>query len=299
MRRMARWAAAFAVGGIVLTGVAGAAPAATANLAGSTGPGPTGLGPMIPAPSNSGIPGITGTTDGTVQPVQLSQNWSGYAVTSTAGTPTSTFTSVEGTFDQPSVVCNGQAGRYVAAWVGLDGFKDETVEQDGTFATCKGPGDMTPTYEAWYEMYPADSEVVFSVNAGDVIKSSVTFANGVFSLSIADVTSGASKTFSAACKSCRRTSAEWIIERPELCHKTGPCFLSPLPDFDVASLSSDKAATEAGGPEPLSAYSPIPMDMIQPKGSTVELLDQTNPLNGAGTAFTVTWERSGKKLPLS
>jgi hypothetical protein len=196
-------------------------------------------------------------------------------------------------------VCNGQAGRFVAAWVGLDGFKDQTVEQDGTFATCKGPTYMTPSYVAWYEMYPADSMNVFSVNAGDVIKPAVTFADGVFSLSIADVTTGASKTFSASCKSCRRTSAEWIIERPELCHKTGPCFLSPLPDFGVASLSSDKAATETGGPEPLSSYSPIPMDMIQPKGSTVVLLDQTNPLNGAGTGFTVTWERSGKKLPLS
>jgi hypothetical protein len=293
MLRLARWATAFVVGGIVLTGVAGAAPA-TANLA-----GPTGLGPMIPAPSNPGIPGITGTTNGTVQPVRLSTNWSGYAVNSTKGEPTSTFTSVQGTFDQPSIVCNGKAGLWVAAWVGLDGFNDETVEQDGTFATCNGPGYMTPVYIAWYEMYPAASIEIFRVNAGDVIKPAVTFASGVFSLSIADVTTGESKTVSAPCKSCRRASAEWIIERPELCHKTGTCFLSPLPDFDLASLSSDTAATEAGGAEPLSSYSPIPMDMVQPRGSTVELLDQTNPLNGAGNGFTVTWERSGKKLLLN
>jgi hypothetical protein len=291
---MARWAAAFVVGGMVLTGAAGAAPAVSANLA-----GPTGLGPMIPAPSNPGIPGITGTTNGTVQPVQLSTNWSGYAVTSTPGSPTSAFTSVQGTFDQPSIVCNGKAGRFVADWVGLDGFKDQTVEQDGTFATCSGPGHMTPSYVAWYEMYPAASMNVFKVNAGDEIKPAVSFANGVFSLSISDVTSGQTKSISAACKSCRRTSAEWIIERPELCNKTGTCFLSPLPNFGLATLSSDKAATEAGGPAPMSSYSPIPMDMVQPKGTTVELLDQTNPLNGAGNAFTVTWERSGKKLPLS
>jgi cytochrome c553 len=232
--------------------------------------------------------------------VQLSQNWSGYAVTSTPGTPTSTFTSVQGTFDQPSIVCNGKAGRFVADWVGLDGFKDETVEQDGTFATCTGKNHRTPAYVAWYEMYPAGSVEVFPVNAGDEIEPSVTFADGSFSLSITDATTDQTQSILASCGSCHRASAEWIIERPALCTKKGKCFLSVLPDFDTATLSSDTATTTAmPTASAVSSFTDTPIDMIQPKGPSVELLDQTDPLGTTGDTFTAQWERSGHRLPIS
>ncbi len=76
----------------------------------------------------------------------------------------------------------------MAAWVGLDGFKDKTVEQDGTFATCGGKNQRTPLYVAWYEMYPAGSVLVFPVSAGDEIQPSVTYAAGAFTLTVTDVT---------------------------------------------------------------------------------------------------------------
>jgi hypothetical protein len=66
-------------------------------------------------------------------------------------------TYVHSTFVQPSVTCSGVADQYTSNWVGLDGFNDQTVAQDGTFAWCGGTDHTTPKYEAWYEMYPANS----------------------------------------------------------------------------------------------------------------------------------------------
>jgi hypothetical protein len=246
------------------------------------------VGPMVPAPPE---PGISAPAS---HPVVLSSNWSGYAVTSP-----SKFTSVQGDFVQPSIVCTGAADRVMAAWVGLDGFNNQTVEQDGTFATCSGHNHMTPTYEAWFEMFPANSIIAFPVSAGDEIEPGVSYAGGVFTLSLVDSTSGQSQSMSAPCRSCRRASAEWIIERPEECTHKGECFLTALPDFTLATLSSDTAAAGEGGPEPISSFTNTPIDMTQPAGPSIELLDQTNPLDATGEIFSTTWERSGKRLTLS
>jgi hypothetical protein len=67
------------------------------------------------------------------------------------------YTCVHSTFVQPSATCSGVADQDTANWVGLAGVNGETVEQDGTFAWCGGTGHTTPKYEAWYEMYPANS----------------------------------------------------------------------------------------------------------------------------------------------
>src|SRR5580692_10139992 len=81
----------------------------------------------------------------------ISLNWSGYAVTGKKA-----YNYVTSTFVEPAVTCPGVANQDTSNWVGLDGYNDQTVEQDGTAAWCGGPNDTTPKYEAWYEMYPPD-----------------------------------------------------------------------------------------------------------------------------------------------
>jgi hypothetical protein len=276
------------MGAAVLTVVAGSAPAVATTAAGAVG---VTVGPMLRAPGHSQI---TAAAQGSA-PVLLSTNWSGYAATSTTSAK---FDSVQSDFVQPSIVCTGATGRFVAVWVGLDGFKNQTVEQDGTYATCSGRGHKTPTYVAWYEMYPAGSVNVFSVNAGDEIVPVVTYADGTFTLSIADTTSGQSKSITATCAKCHRASAEWIVERPELCTKKGSCFLTGLPDFSSATMATDTAGTDVAPPAPVSSFTNTPIDMIQPVGTAVELLDQTSPLDPTGTSFSATWERAGGRLSL-
>jgi hypothetical protein len=97
------------------------------------------------------------------------------------------YTYVHSTFVQPTITCPGVADQYTSNWVGLDGYNDETVEQDGT----------------------------------------------------------------AACSSCERASAEWIVERPALCNNAlTKCFITELADFGTSTMSGDGKSFTATWQEP-------------------------------------------------
>jgi hypothetical protein len=167
---------------------------------------------------------------------EQSLNWSGYAVTSSKK-----FTYVQSRFVEPTLTCAGtKANEWSSNWVGFDGFQanSPTVEQDGTAAHCGGASNTTPVYKAWYEMYPAGSVNVFSINAGDTINISASFGNSKFTLTVSDLTTGKSATHTAKCASCKRNSAEWVVERPELCTTATNCFLAHLADFGTTSMSA-------------------------------------------------------------
>jgi Peptidase A4 family len=183
--------------------------------------------------------------------------------------------------------------------VGLDGFNDQTVEQDGTFAHCGGTGDTTPKYEAWYEMYPANSVNVFAVHAGDIIDASVTYANGEFSLTVSDLTTGKTATDTATCSTCARASAEWIIERPALCNNAGTtCFLTELADFGTSTMGGDEAQLAGGTVKGVGGFTNYPIDMVDPvSGGGFISLDTVAPLSGK--SFTATWDRSGNTEPIT
>jgi hypothetical protein len=230
-------------------------------------------------------------------PQTVSLNWSGYAATSTRK-----FTYVEARFVQPALKCSGKPTQWTSNWTGLDGFNDQTVEQDGTFATCAGKDNMTAEYEAWYEMYPAGSVGVFTVKPGDVIDSSVRFADGKFILKVGDVTSNKWATKSAACSTCERASAEWIVERPAVCgnSKCTTALLTALADFGVTSMNDAKATVEGGTARGIGSFTNnYPIDMVQPlkKGGFISL-DAVGPVSAQNHSFEVQWERSGTPIPI-
>jgi hypothetical protein len=243
---------------------------------------------MIGAASPGGGPVGTTTT--------ISQNWSGYAATSS-----SKFSYVSGEFVQPAIKCTGtnDINKYTSNWVGLDGFNNGTVEQDGTFAWCTArSGGTAAAYEAWYEMYPAGSVGVFRVKPGDVMQTSVNFANKAFTLTVSDLSSGKSATTSATCSACQRTSAEWIIERPALCNSSlTKCFLTALADFRTTAMSGDvaKAGSVSGG---IGAFNNYRIFMEQHLKKGFISLVNVSPINPATNGFTVTWFRSGSQSPL-
>jgi hypothetical protein len=211
--------------GAAASGRVTAHPVAAANIA---SPG----GPIVPAT----VPGhATAQAAGQKFSVAMtSLNWSGFAVTSSKK-----FTYAQSRFVQPTLTCPGDhANEWSSNWVGLDGFNNTTVEQDGTAATCGGTSHTTPVYTAWYEMYPAGSVNVFSVSPGDTINISVSFSSSKFTLTVSDLTSGKSSTHTAKCASCKRASAEWIVERPELCSSATNCFLAHLADFGTTQMSA-------------------------------------------------------------
>jgi hypothetical protein len=261
-------------------------------VARSTG---TSARPTTALPSPGGRPLIAASQPTAGLPT-LSENWSGYAVTDTAK-----FNYVHSEFVQPAIKCTGAPDRYTSNWVGLDGFTSDTVEQDGTAAWCGGPSNTTPFYKAWYEMYPANSYNVFSVQPGDLIDTSVDYAGGKYTLTVSDLSSHKSYSDVGTCSSCQRSSAEWIIERPAGCNRSETsCFLFALANFTSSIMSEDVAGITGGAVQGIGSYaSSYPLYMIQPLKKGFITLDTVGPVDETTQSFTAIFDRSGQVTPIT
>ena len=203
-------------------------------------------------------------------------NWSGYAYNGSAGL----VTQVSGSWTVPTVTCTSKSA-YAAVWVGIDGYSSDTVEQTGVLGRCSGG---SASYSAWYEFYPAASVTITSikVSAGDSISASVTYASGKYTATITDTTAGKSFSITRSDSSAVRSSAEWIVERPEICSAVS-CKLSSLADYGTVTFSSISATTTS------NSYSTDRITMVDSSG---KVLSEPSALNNAGTSFSVTWYRS-------
>jgi hypothetical protein len=166
---------------------------------------------------------------------EVSSNWSGYVATA----PSTTYTSVTGTWTQPAADCGKSgAGSASAFWVGLGGSSStsQALEQIGTSADCSSSG--TPSYYAWYELVPAASvKIALKVQPKDLITTSVNILNGTtVQLQIKNRTRHTSFTKLLTPASLDLTSAEWIAESPSLCNQFR-CSTLPLADFGSISFS--------------------------------------------------------------
>jgi hypothetical protein len=251
-----------------------------------------------PQPGGPLVHPVGDLTPQTSTTTTISENWSGYAV---AGNKTYNY--VHSSFVQPTITCPGVADQWTSNWVGLDGYNDSTVEQDGTAAWCGGTGHTTPKYEAWYEMYPANSVNVFVVHPGDIIDASVSYSasTGEFTLTVSDLSTGKTATDSATCSSCARSSAEWIIERPALCNNAGTsCFLTEMADFGTTTMSGDEATADGGSLKGVGGFNNYAIDCVNPDANGdggFYSLDTVGPVSGK--SFTATWQEPGTTVPIS
>jgi Peptidase A4 family len=289
-----------AAGLAVLPGAASAAPAAHAGAvtgASAVTGVPTPGGPIVPAvtPGHVSAP-ASGQGFSSFSVAKASLNWSGYAVTSAKK-----FTFVQSRFVQPTITCPGDhPNEWASNWVGFDGFQTNspTVEQDGTAAHCGGADNTTPVYKAWYEMYPKGSVNVFTVQPGDTINISASFSNGKFTLTVSDLTSGQSATHTATCASCKRNSAEWIIERPALCTSATHCFLTRLADFDTASMSAKVRVAGVSAAQGIPNFRNFNITMVNPtSGGGTENLATIGKVSD--NVFPATWQALGTTVPIS
>jgi Peptidase A4 family len=224
----------------------------------------------------------------------VSINWSGYGALSS----TKKFNYVHATFVQPAVKCDGVKNQLTSNWVGIDGYNDQTVEQDGTSVQCGGPNGMTPEYEAWYEMFPGPSANVFRVNPGDIIDISVTYASGSFTMAETDLTTGKTSSVTAKNASAKRDSAEWVIERPAFCNSTETkCFLTELANYGTTSMSGATASVDGGPVQSVGHFNNSPIYMFCPITRGFISLDTVSPLSGP--SFSATWDRSGTTTPIT
>jgi hypothetical protein len=207
-----------------------------------------------------------------------STNWSGYADTG------SNFTKATGTWREPGVSCS-RSETYAAFWVGIDGYSSDSVEQDGTLIECYGG---TAYQYSWWEMYPTnDIQVVGeSVAAGDSISASVVRSGDSYTLSVTDSTHSANSfSTTQSCSDCANSSAEWIAEAP-CCTSSGG--ILPLADFGTWT-ESGATVTEGSTSGVISSFTDDEITMID---NSNRVKAEPGSLNGSGSGFSVTWERS-------
>jgi hypothetical protein len=194
---------------------------------------------------------------------------SGYAaVPAPTGAAAQSFTHVQVSFTVPSVICpvtpNGAIAQQRA---GLDGISDGTIERAGISESCQ---IGTAPYTAWYQMYPAAAVVLFDPGPGDTVNLSVTFAGGVYTFTVADVTTGKSYSATATCATvCGNSSAQVTAGLPA---PPPP----PLLDFGTVHFNGIVVQDSAGHIGGLAS----------PYWDTVKLVQTGHPHSVAGPLAT-------------
>lgn len=230
-----------------------ALPSLLASLVGSTSSGVTALN--IPSNGNTSL------------------NWAGYAATS------GTFTGVGANWNVPYATAPTSTAQLAAdaTWVGIGGVSSHDLIQAGTQTIFQ---NGAPTYEAWYELLPADSvQVPLTVHPGDAMTVSLTETSaGEWQISFADASTGQNYTTSIAYQSSL-SSAEWIEEMPS--DQRG--FVS-LDNFGNVAFANG-FAIENGSRVSLAGAGAQAMIMTNGAGQT---LATTSSLGADGASFNVT-----------
>jgi hypothetical protein len=226
-----------------------------------------------------------------------SSNWAGYADTS------DTYQAAYTSWVEPTVKCTsgssggllggllgGSSAAYSSFWVGLDGYTSTSVEQTGTDSDCTSSG--TPSYYAWYEMYPAGSvdlsTTTYPEKPGDSMTAMImsNAADTTFALMLKNNTEHWSYTDNATSSGLARSSAEFVAEAPSSCTLLF-CHELALANFGSVTFTGAGATDLKGVGGNVNTFSNAAMTMDD--NSTV--LATPGPLTNTaqGSSFTVNW----------
>lgn len=169
-------------------------------------------------------------TPPSADPTWVTGRWAGYLVR-TVGS----FEQVRGSWVQPKIVCN-RPGSSAAFWLGLGGAtrESEALEQIGTSADCSDRALVS--YSAWYQLFPAPPvELPVTIRAGDTIAAEVGVSGRTVTVTLRNVSTGASFSKELWMRSPETDTAEWIVEAPSACFTR--CAQLPLADFARARFT--------------------------------------------------------------
>jgi hypothetical protein len=218
-----------------------------------------------------------------------SSNWSGYASVIKTSV---TISEITADFTVPRVNCArstlGTSGNaYDSTWAGLDGFGDNTVEQEGVDGFCTSTTGA-PSYFAWYEMFPNAPVAFTGVSPGDAISVTTDKVGPDWVLTLHDLTTGGGFTTTQPCPSgarCRDSSAEVITEDPG--------FAAPfldLADFGLVNHTAILLHASTGVRRSLVAPTLWNTDEIEMIDGSGHLMAVPSTLY-AGQAFNIGWSR--------
>jgi hypothetical protein len=243
------------------------------------------LGDMTANPpvTDQAVPGTRHRANGVTKVKYF--NWSGYADDNSSG---NTYSKVSGGWTEPGITCSSKELQVAVFWVGVDGFSNSTVEQDGTIAECYLGKAY---YYTWWEMYPTNFIQVVgnTVKPGDHIAGSVAVSGTKYTLKLTDSTTGGNNVSTTqTCTTCANASAEWIAETPG--QSRG---YTPLPDFKTWTVSS-ASVTGSGTTGGIKAFPDDEITLIGAGGIVQPGYSLAKPgaLNSAGSGFSVTWSNS-------
>jgi hypothetical protein len=184
-----------------------------------------------------------------------SYNWSGY--NQGALEKGHAFHQVAATWTVPRATQHREGeAEYSATWTGIGGgcvdasctVTDSTLIQAGTEQDVDASGKAS--YSAWWELIPAPSVTISSLNIspGDVVTvtiGEVVAGSEVWQINVLDRTSGQSFSMTTPYSSTYAT-AEWIEETPIVISSDGTITVGPMPNLHKVNF--DLGQANAGNP---------------------------------------------------
>jgi hypothetical protein len=194
-----------------------------------------------------------------------SSNWSGTAITGSYNS----FREVQGQWVVPNIDTSSVAGAMVVTWVGIDGYGNGRVEQDGSLGWASPSG---PYYCAWTELYPLQGILCsnLSVKPGQTIYTYMTTNASSTYFFMENTNTGNYISFTEA-GGCLCQTAEWITERP-----SNGSVPYPLARFGTVVMTDEGASS--GTTDWWAHTSPYTTYRINMVGSTGKTLVTTTNL---------------------
>lgn len=188
-----------------------------------------------------------------------------------------TFTSVSGSWTATRPTAKGSSSAD-ATWIGIGGVTKTDLIQAGTANVVDAAGNVTTT--AFYELLPAAAQNIISmtVNPGDSMTSTISYAGGKWTISITDVTTGQNFT-KVLTYASSFSSVEWIQEAPT--NLSGSLYT--LDGFGTASFSRGSAVNNGASTTIFNAG----VSSINMVDSTSKVIAKTLALGSDGASFSV------------
>jgi hypothetical protein len=213
----------------------------------------------------------------------VSTGWAGYLVTRDLKNPNEQVTGINASWTVPRIGAVSKDA-YSSTWIGIGGHSEKTLIQVGTEHDSVNGQEY---YYAWYEMLPDIAVRIdsMSVYPGDLITASIILVNSntnEWAIRIYDLTNG--KGFYRIFNyNSSRSSAEWIVERPNVNDK-----ITFLANFGTMNFNDSYAMVG----DKVEAISSFLYSKVIMTNDLSEQLASVSPLNNDGTSFSVTYMRS-------
>lgn len=272
-----------AVGGGLLA-MAGGAAGSTAS-AGAQARSHPAVGPMVRVRT---LHNAT-TRVGAVTQVE-SSNWGGYAQSTSAK---SKFKAVRAFWKVPTVNTSASGSQFAADWVGIGGFNDQTLVQDGTEAdNINGHAQ----YAAWTEIIPAPEVRIsgLTIHPGDRMEGIVQETkSGTWKMTVKDLTTGKSGGRTVKYNSSGQ-SVEAIHERPEVNGSLASLAKTNNVTFDPGSFSTAAPGTLSWKPLLRAATGATVNEIFMVNNAGTAIIASPSAPDSDGDGFTMA---DGAKSP--